>query len=200
LKNFSPGESVQNLIEETRGMKRILLTTHRRESFGEVMGGNLEVLRDFVGRRKNVCLIFPVHPNPNVRKVTKKMLENRERIFLLPPLDYIDFVALMKKSWIIVSDSGGVQEEAPSMGKPLLVLRENTERPEAVEARIAKLVGGDPKNLKRMLEENYAVETWIRSVREIKNPFGDGRAAKRIVKIIGEKIGAKIAAAPSSSL
>ena len=191
LKNFSPGEAMQDLIEQTRGLKRILLTTHRRESFGEVMGGNLEVLRDFVERKKNVCLIFPVHPNPNVQKVTKRILEKQERIFLLQPLDYIDFIALMKKSWLIVSDSGGVQEEAPSLGKPLLILRENTERPEAVEAKIAKLVGGNPKTLKLMLEENYAVETWIKSIREIKNPFGDGKAARRIVNIIEEKLGAK---------
>jgi UDP-N-acetylglucosamine 2-epimerase (non-hydrolysing) len=191
LKNFSPSEAIQTLVEQTRGMKRILLTTHRRESFGEVMGGNLEVLRQFVEQRKNVCLMFPVHPNPNVQKVTKKILENQERIYLLSPLDYVDFIAVMKKSWLIVSDSGGVQEEAPSLGKPLLILRENTERPEAVEARIAKLVGGNPRALKLMLEENYAVETWIKSVKEIKNPFGDGKAAKRIVSIIEEKLSVK---------
>jgi UDP-N-acetylglucosamine 2-epimerase (non-hydrolysing) len=86
---------------------------------------------------------------------------------------------------------GGVQEEAPSLGKPLLVLRENTERPEAVEAKIAKLVGGNPQVLRRMLEENYAVETWIKSVREIKNPFGDGKSAKRIVEILSREFSAK---------
>ena len=198
LKNFSPGEAIQNLLEQTRGMKRILLTTHRRESFGEVMGGNLEVLRQFVEQRKNVCLMFPVHPNPNVQKVTKKILENQERVHLLSPLDYVDFIALMKKSWLIVSDSGGVQEEAPSLGKPLFVLRENTERPEAIESRVAKLVGGNPRILKRMLEENYAIETWIKSVKEIKNPFGDGRAAARIVSIIKEKLDAKTKIAQQS--
>ena len=93
----------------------------------------------------------------------------------------------MKNSWLIVSDSGGVQEEAPSLGKPLFILRENTERPEAIKAGVAKLVGGNPRVLKQMLEENYAVQTWIKSVKEIANPFGDGRAAKRIVKIIEEK-------------
>jgi UDP-N-acetylglucosamine 2-epimerase (non-hydrolysing) len=191
LKNFSPSERISRLTEETKGLKRILLTTHRRESFGDAMSGNLEVLRDFVEKRKNVCLVFPVHPNPNVRKVTKAILENQERIFLLEPLDYIDFVALMKKSWLIVSDSGGVQEEAPSLGKPLFVLRENTERPEAVESNIAKLVGGNPLFLREMLEENYADETWIKSVREIKNPFGDGKAAKRIVEILAREFNAK---------
>ncbi|MDQ3799344.1 MAG: UDP-N-acetylglucosamine 2-epimerase (non-hydrolyzing) [Acidobacteriota bacterium] len=191
LKNLTPSAKIGALIEQTKGLKRILLTTHRRESFGETMSGNLQALADFVEKRKNVCLIFPVHPNPHVRAATEEILAKRERIFLLDPLDYADFVALMKKSWLIVSDSGGVQEEAPSLGKPLFVLRENTERPEAVEAKIAKLVGGSPKILQRMLEENYAIETWIKSVREIKNPFGDGKAAKKIVEILEKEFSAK---------
>lgn len=193
LKTLKRSDEIHNLISNTAGLKRILLTTHRRESFGATMSGNLEVLRDFVERRKDVCLIFPVHPNPNVRRVTQKILAEQERIFLLEPLGYVDFIALMKKSWLIISDSGGVQEEAPSLGKPLFILRENTERPEAIEAKVAKLVGGNPVTLHKMLEENYAIETWIKSVKEIRNPFGDGRAAKRIVKIIREKLGARAA-------
>ncbi len=191
LKNLRPSPMIEQLIEHTNGRKRILLTTHRRESFGETMGENLKVLREFVEKRPDVCLIFPVHPNPNVRGIAKEILKNSGCVHLLAPLDYVDFVALMKESWLIVSDSGGVQEEAPSLGKPLFILRENTERPEAVSSGVAKLVGGDPHRLKVMLEENYAVQTWIRSVKEISNPFGDGKSAKRIVKIIGEKIGAK---------
>jgi UDP-N-acetylglucosamine 2-epimerase (non-hydrolysing) len=97
----------------------------------------------------------------------------------------------MRSAWLIVSDSGGVQEEAPSLGKPLLVLRENTERPEAIRSGVSKLVGSSPGSLKHMLEENYDVETWIRSVREVANPFGDGKAASRIVKVIEEKLAAK---------
>ena len=190
-KTVEPSKKIQQLIEETRGKKRILLTTHRRESFGETMGGNLRVLRDFVAERKDVCLIFPVHPNPNVREITKEILAETDSIHLLEPLDYADFIALMKNAWLIVSDSGGVQEEAPSLGKPLLILRENTERPEAIKSGVAKLVGGNPHNLKLMLEENYAVETWIKSVGEVENPFGDGKSAKRIVKIIGEQIASK---------
>lgn len=193
LKNLTRSEEIHNLISNTAGLKRILLTTHRRESFGATMSGNLEVLRDFVERRKDVCLMFPVHPNPNVRRVTQKILAGQERIFLLEPLGYVDFIALMKKSWLIISDSGGVQEEAPSLGKPLFILRENTERPEAIEAKVAKLVGGNPVTLHKMLEENYAIGTWIKSVKEIRNPFGDGRAAKRIVRIIQEKLGARAA-------
>lgn len=192
LKNLTPGSHITDLIEETKGLKRILLTTHRRESFGEKMSGNLKVLRDFVEKRKNVCLFFPVHLNPNVQEVTGEILAGKERIYLLEPLNYEDFVAVMKSAWLIISDSGGVQEEAPSLGKPLLVLRENTERPEAIRAGVAKLVGGNPRTLARMLDENHSVETWIKSVKEVSNPFGDGKAAKRIVKIIEEKFGAKV--------
>ena len=192
LKKIVPSPKIAQLIEETKGKKRILLTTHRRESFGDVMGGNLRVLRDFIEKRKDVCLFFPVHPNPNVKSIAEEILANKERIYLLEPLDYESFIVLMKSAWLIVSDSGGVQEEAPSLGKPLLVLRENTERPEAIRAGVAKLIGGNSHNLKLMLEENYAVETWIKSVKEVSNPFGDGKAAARIVKIIEEKMGARI--------
>jgi UDP-N-acetylglucosamine 2-epimerase (non-hydrolysing) len=197
LKSLKPSKKIAQTIEKTEGKKRILLTTHRRESFGHVMSENLKVLRDFVEKRKDVCLIFPVHPNPNVRGVTSEILAGINDIYLLEPLDYIDFVTLMKSAWLIVSDSGGVQEEAPSLGKPLLVLRENTERPEAIRAGVAKLVGGNPRNLKLMLEENHAVETWIKSVKEVSNPFGDGKAAQRIVKIIEDKFGIKHAYAKS---
>ena len=188
LKNEQPSAKIEQLIDETRDLKRILLTTHRRESFGLTMSNNLKILREFVERNKDTCLIFPVHPNPNVRSVTEKILAQRERIFLLEPLDYVDFIALMKSAWLIVSDSGGVQEEAPSLGKPLFVLRENTERPEAIESEIAKLVG---ENLRELLAENYANEAWINSVKQVKNPFGDGKAAKRIVEILTEYFSAK---------
>ncbi len=191
LRHLKPGKPIEELLEQTEGKKRILLTTHRRESFGEAMSGNLKVLRDFIEKRKDVCLFFPVHPNPNVRLATSEILAGIDCVHLLEPLNYVDFVTLMKNSWLIISDSGGVQEEAPSLGKPLFILRENTERPEAIKSGIAKLVGGNPRILKQMLEENYAVQTWIKSVKEVSNPFGDGKAAQRIVKIIEEKTGAK---------
>lgn len=191
LKDLKVDPAIAALIKKTEGKKRILLTTHRRESFGTAMTANLKVLRDFVEKHKNVCLFFPVHPNPNVRGLAREILGKRDRIHLLDPLDYSDFLALMKASWLIVSDSGGVQEEAPSLGKPLLVLRENTERPEAIRSGVSKLVGNSPGSLKQFLEENYSVETWIKSVKEVANPFGDGRSAARIVKIIEEKLAAK---------
>ena len=172
---------VENLIEKTKNLRPILLTTHRRENFGATMRENLLVLREFIERHKDTALFFPVHPNPAVRQAVSATLLENERIFLLAPADYADFVALMNHAWLIVSDSGGVQEEAPSLGKPLLILRENTERAEAVAAGTAKIVG-KPERLKELLEENYRDETWINSIRQIPNPFGDGFAARRIVE------------------
>ncbi len=185
-KNPKPSEELVSLLEDTAEQKRILLTTHRRESFREYMGKNLHVLRKFVERRKNVTLIFPVHPNPIVRKITDEYLANHKRIHLIDPLDYMDFVHLMENSWLIVSDSGGVQEEAPTLGKPVFILRENTERPEAIRCGIAKLVGGNPVHFARMLEDNYLAETWINSVKQVQNPFGDGKSARRIAKILSD--------------
>jgi UDP-N-acetylglucosamine 2-epimerase (non-hydrolysing) len=187
-KTSSPSVKISKLIEETKGLKRILLTTHRRESFGDKMSCNLIQLKKFVAKQTDTCLIFPVHPNPNVQQITNEILADHERIFLIEPTDYIDFIALMKKAWLIISDSGGVQEEAPSLGKPLLILRENTERPEAIDARVAKLVGGNTHSLQNMLAENYAVETWINAVKRVQNPFGDGNAAKRIVNALEENL------------
>lgn len=191
LKNFSPNSEIEDLIAKTSKFKRIILTTHRRESFGTKMRNNLKVLADFVEKHNDVCLIFPVHLNPNVRRATRDILAHRKRVFLLEPLDYINFVSLMKESWLIVSDSGGVQEEAPSLGKPLLILRENTERPEAVRSMVAKLVGGNHEVFRKMLEENYSLQTWIKSVKQVENPFGDGKAAKRIVRVLEDRIPAK---------
>jgi UDP-N-acetylglucosamine 2-epimerase (non-hydrolysing) len=183
-KNLTPSEKLESLLEETENQKRILLTTHRRESFRKFMEQNLNVLRKFVEKRKDISLIFPVHPNPNVKKITNGCLSDHERIHLIDPLNYKDFIHLMENSWLIISDSGGVQEEAPSLGKPVFILRENTERPEAIRCGIAKLVGGNPVQFARMLEDNYLAETWINSVKQVQNPFGDGKSAKRIVKIL----------------
>ena len=184
LKSLSVSDRITELIASTAGQRRILLTTHRRESFGDAMSKNLDVLARFVERHEDVSLIFPVHPNPNVRKATERFLAGRDRVHLLEPLDHSDFLALIKASWLVVSDSGGVQEEAPSLGKPLLVLRENTERPEGIAAGVSKLVGSDPARLQELLEENYADPAWIDSVKQIPNPFGDGAASHRIVEAL----------------
>jgi UDP-N-acetylglucosamine 2-epimerase (non-hydrolysing) len=170
---------VEQLLERTRGQKLIALTTHRRESFGPTLTGNLRVLRDFVDAHADVGMIFPVHPNPAVREAAKQLMEH-PRIHLTDPLDYQDFISLLNASWLIVSDSGGVQEEAPSLSKPLIVLREKTERPEAVEAGVARLAG-TPEILAEALEE--AIHT-RRVIRPIDNPFGRGDAGQRIVQAL----------------
>ena len=175
---------LKNVLDDTGKLKRIVLTTHRRESFGDVMGENLKTLRRFVDTHEDVALIFPVHPNPSVTGAAGSFLSSHRRIKVIPPLEYPDFIILMSHAWLIVSDSGGVQEEAPTLGKPLLVLRENTERPEAVEAGVARLVGGEPRRLAKMLEDVYQDGNWMSQVRKTANPFGRGDSGERIYDII----------------
>jgi UDP-N-acetylglucosamine 2-epimerase (non-hydrolysing) len=173
-----------NLLARTAHLKCIVLTTHRRESFGRVLKENLEVLRAFVQSHEDVVLVFPVHPNPNVEVPANEILAGNPRIILTRPLQYTEFIRLLAQSWLIVSDSGGVQEEVPSLGKPLLILRENTERPECVEAGLARLVGGRPETLMAMLEEAYQPNSWVNSVHETVNPFGRGDSAEQIVRCL----------------
>lgn len=180
---------IQQMLDRTKGSKRIMLTTHRRESMGGLMTENLKVLSAFVERHSDVILLFPVHPNPEVVRSAQRVFGEQARIYLLPPLSYEDFVVLLANSWLIVSDSGGVQEEAPTLHKPLMILRENTERPESVEAGVARLVGGSPERLASMLEEVFNEGTWIDHVKNTDNPFGDGTAAKQIVEIIANQLG-----------
>ena len=134
-------------FSKLEGRKYIVLTTHRRESFGQVLADNLKVLCSFVRDHGDVSLVFPAHPNPNVSGPAKQMCAGQSRVIITPPLDYRDFIQVLSGSWLVVSDSGGVQEEVPSVGKPLLILRENTERSECIEAGMARLVGDLPKPL-----------------------------------------------------
>ena len=166
-----------------------MLTTHRRESFGEVMSENLRVVRRFVERHSDVAVIFPVHPNPAVRSAANAILSGHPRICLIPPLRYEEFIALLAHTWLIISDSGGVQEEAPTLGKPLLILRENTEVPEAVTCGVARLVGGDPLRFASMLEEIHDDGLWMKQVQNTSNPFGEGDSGKRIVEAIEQVLG-----------
>jgi UDP-N-acetylglucosamine 2-epimerase (non-hydrolysing) len=182
----SSGEALDEVFSATRGLKRIVLTTHRRENFGDYMAEALRILRLFVESHADVALLFPVHPNPVVVETTRRVLGGHPRIHLLQPLDYQEFILLLSRAWLIVSDSGGVQEEAPSLGKPLIILRENTERPEAVECGIARLVGHRPECLAALLYEALEAESWANRASTIRNPFGRGDAGARIVDIISE--------------
>jgi UDP-N-acetylglucosamine 2-epimerase (non-hydrolysing) len=175
---------VKGLMKATKGLKTIVLTTHRRESFGQTMAENLRVLRRFVEQRQDVALIFPVHPNPNVGDLAYSILGGHARIHLIAPLNYEDFIRLLGIAWLIASDSGGVQEEAPTLGKPLLILRENTERPEAVDCGVARLVGGSPERLACLLEWAYLNGSLIDAVAHLENPFGTGDSGLRITNAI----------------
>jgi UDP-N-acetylglucosamine 2-epimerase (non-hydrolysing) len=184
MKSDTVPPRVGEILAATEGLRRVVLTTHRRESFGDVMRDNLRVLRVFVEARPDVALIFPVHPNPDVQRPATAILSGHPRIVLAPPLAYDEFVRLLAGAWLVVSDSGGVQEEAPTLGKPLLVLRENTERPEAVDAGVARIVGGDPARLAAMLDEADQDHSWVDKVAQVENPFGQGDAGPRIARVL----------------
>ena len=162
----------------------ILVTTHRRENLGEPMRHVYKALRQLTEEFKDVEVVFPVHKNPKVREVVREELGGLEKIHLIDPLDYEPFANLMCKAHLILTDSGGVQEEAPALGKPVLVLRDTTERPEAVEAGTVKLIGTDREvvynEAKKLLSDEKAYSHMADAV----NPYGDGKAAARIIQAI----------------
>jgi len=180
-----PGLRAAKLLAKIAGRRYILLTTHRRESFNSILEENLCTLREFVEKHHDVVLLFPVHPNPVVRAAVQRCLTDDSRIILTEPLQYPDFLYLLSRSWLAVSDSGGIQEEVAVLGKPfLLILRTNTERPECIEAGLARLVGGRSEHLLALLEEAYLGASWVNPARKKANPFGDGKSAERIVNLI----------------
>lgn len=161
----------------------ILVTAHRRESFGEPLDRVCRALAELAGRDngRGVSVVYPVHPNPNVRASVARHLEGRPHVHLLPPVDYAHFVHLMQRAHLILTDSGGIQEEAPGLGKPVLVLRDRTERPEAIEAGTARLVGTDHAVIVAEVDRLLGDPAAYRAMAVAQNPFGDGRAAARIV-------------------
>ena len=173
------------------GRRVVLVTAHRRESFGAGFEALCRALRELADRQPGVELVYPVHLNPNVREPVQRILADHPRIHLIEPLGYEQFVHLMMRSYFILTDSGGVQEEAPFLGKPALVMRENTERPEAVDAGTARLVGTDTGRILRAAEELLDdTEAYGRMARA-GSPFGDGKSAGRIAVVLlgGAKIG-----------
>ncbi len=162
----------------------VLITGHRRENFGEGFINICEAISELSIKFKEYNFIYPVHLNPNVQEPVNNMLANKENIFLLPPQTYLPFVSLMMNSKIILTDSGGVQEEAPSLGKPVLVMRENTERPEAVTAGTVKLVGTDKNNIINVVSLLIDDSSEYNKMANAVNPYGDGLASIRIAKIL----------------
>src|SRR5712671_3711156 len=176
------GSGVEEAELEDRRL--ILVTTHRRESWGGDLEAICSAVREIVRRWANVIVALPVHPNPNVQRPVCQLLGGHPRIKLLPPLSYIPFLALMRRTYLILTDSGGVQEEAPSLGVPVLVLRKTTERPEAAEAGLARIIGTDRSAIVEHVEELLEDEQAYRQMATAINPYGDGLASGRIVEVL----------------
>ena len=174
---------VRNLIAPFQAQRIILVTAHRRENFDGGLTNIAQAIKT-LSMRDDVVVVFPVHPNPRVRKVIDATLKGNNKIVLLDPLTYVPFVYLMSVATLILTDSGGIQEEAPSLGKPVLVLRDTTERPEGIEAGTAKLVGTNAKHIvgetERLLDDRRQYEMMSGAI----NPYGDGRASERIASVI----------------
>lgn len=161
--------------------KIVLVTGHRRENFGQGFSNVCTALRDVALNNPDIDIIYPVHLNPNVQKPVKEILANIENVILIEPLDYKPFVQLMDKAYFIITDSGGVQEEAPSLGKPVLVTRDTTERPEAVDTGVVKLVGTDINRIVNEANLLLKDKKYYESMSQVQNPYGDGHACNRII-------------------
>lgn len=162
----------------------ILVTAHRRESFGPGLERICQAVRRIAERNPDVALVYPVHPNPEVKRPVGRKLGRVRGVYLVEPLEYLPFVRLLERSYLILTDSGGIQEEAPSLGKPVLVMRDTTERPEAAGAGVAKLVGTDPKRIAAEAERLLHSVAAYRRMARVRNPFGDGRASGRIASAL----------------
>jgi UDP-N-acetylglucosamine 2-epimerase (non-hydrolysing) len=178
------GAPLHERLEQAGDTPVVLITGHRRENFGERFAELCRAIRELALAHQGWTFIYPVHLNPNVRGPVFAVLDGLENVFLIEPLDYLPFVRLMDRATLILTDSGGIQEEAPSFGKPVLVMRDVTERPEAVEAGVARLVGTDRQriidNVRILLEDTAA----YRKMAAARNPYGDGHAADRIVRAL----------------
>lgn len=169
-----------DIIEKHKDNKVVLLTAHRRENIGQPMHNIFGAVRQIVDEFEDVTVVYPMHKNPKVREIAEQYLGNHERIELIEPLDVLDFHNFAARSHLILTDSGGVQEEAPSLGKPVLVLRDTTERPEGVKAGTLKLAGIEQENIYNMTKELLTDEELYNKMSQTQNPYGDGQASRRI--------------------
>lgn len=200
---FTTGNTVIDALFEARqhpdkiarsvqdGRRMMLVTTHRRENFGEPLRRICAAVLELLERDPALEVLFPVHPNPNVSSVVRELLGNHPRVNLCAPLDYLSFIAAMEAAHLILSDSGGVQEEAPALGKPVLVLRDETERPEAVAVGVAELVGTDTNRIVRKVWQLLTDPVAYREMAQGASPYGDGHAARRIVDILERELGCR---------
>jgi len=164
--------------------KIILVTGHRRESFGKEFNNICQGLKKITLNNHNVRIIYPVHLNPNVQKPVREILGNVKNIHLIEPLDYSSFIWLLEKSYLVLTDSGGIQEEAPSLGKPVLIMRKKTERPEGVEAGVAKVIGTSSDSIFSEVGQLLENHSFYQSMSQVTNPYGDGKASQKICSIL----------------
>jgi UDP-N-acetylglucosamine 2-epimerase (non-hydrolysing) len=179
-----PPRLPNGLSEAIAGKRLLLVTGHRRESFGQASEQICLALRDLALQNPDICVVYPVHLNPSVREPVYRLLGNLRRVYLIDPLPYASFVWLMDQAYLILTDSGGVQEEAPSLGKPVLVMRETTERPEGILAGNARLVGVDREQITTQVQLLLLDTERYRQMATGNNPYGDGKAAARIVEAL----------------
>lgn len=178
--NFLQEKAQAKLPKLDSSKRMILVTGHRRENFGNSFENICNAIKE-IAQRNDVEVVYPMHLNPNVREPVTRILLGLDNVHLIEPLDYLPFVALMKKATIILTDSGGIQEEAPSLGKPVLVMRDTTERPEAVEAGTVKLVGTNQNNIVNELTRLLDDSDLYSKMSHAHNPYGDGKASQRII-------------------
>jgi UDP-N-acetylglucosamine 2-epimerase (non-hydrolysing) len=167
----------------------ILITTHRRESFGAPLHSTCAAIVELARRFPDLQFVLPVHPNPEVKQTVERLLCDVPGMYLIDPMDYLEFVHVMNRSYLVLTDSGGVQEEAPSLGKPVLVLREVTERPEGVDAGTAVVVGTDQERIVSVASELLTSRKAYEKMANAVNPYGDGHASPRIVQALAERFG-----------
>ncbi len=179
-----PPYLVTCLLNNSTKRKFVLVTGHRRESFGPGLENICLALKQLVQRNPGIEIIYPVHLNPHVREPVRRILGKLDRIHLTPPLSYVSFVWLMRQVYLILTDSGGIQEEAPSLGKPVLVMRDTTERPEGLEAGVARLVGTEASSIVSAVQQLLDDPEEYHRVAKVTNPYGDGKSGERIVRAI----------------
>jgi UDP-N-acetylglucosamine 2-epimerase (non-hydrolysing) len=180
--------AVNNHIEVPPGHRLILITAHRRENFGKPLENICNALAEILRKYPDVDMVYPVHLNPNVKEPVHRILGQEKRMHLIPPVEYHELVDLMKKSYMVLTDSGGIQEEAPSLGKPVLVMRKETERPEGVDANVVKLVGTEFNDIVTQTELLLNDKNEYEKMSKAVSPYGDGKAAERIVSILKQTI------------
>lgn len=179
--NYALRKKIHNSFSFLEDNKKIILVTgHRRENFGSGFINICNALKEVANKNKNINIIYPVHLNPNVQKPVHEILKDQKNIYLIPPQEYLPFVYLMMKSHFILTDSGGIQEEAPSLGKPVLVMRDTSERPEAIESGTAKLVGSDTNSIIKNIQDIIDNDIIYKKMSSSHNPYGDGISSSKI--------------------